>query len=219
MLWLRVAALLVLAGALAAAWHWASWMPTSPDALAAMVSPHRGAWYALPLVVLAFVLLGLVLFPVLVLITATGVAFGPVLGPVYAMAGSLASGSVGFAIGRWLGRRRVERLVGERAGHLIGMLQRNGTLAVFLARKIPAPFTLANVAIGASSIAYLDFLIGTVLGMVAAVIALAGLGSQLSRLLHDPSPEAFARAALMVVVPLSAAIVITRKLQRARARA
>ena len=46
------------------------------------------------MVMLAFIALGL--FPVLLLITATGIAFGPVLGPIYAMAGCLASGVDGF---------------------------------------------------------------------------------------------------------------------------
>jgi uncharacterized membrane protein YdjX (TVP38/TMEM64 family) len=219
MLWFRVAAFLVLVGALVAAWTWGPGLPISPDALATMVAPHRHAWYGLPIVVLSFVLLGLVLFPVLMLIAATGMAFGPVLGPIYAMAGSLASASAGFAVGRWLGRRRVERLMGERAGRIMSMLHRNGTLAVFLARKVPAPFTLANLAIGASSIGYIDFVVGTTLGMAAAVVALAGLGSQLSSLLRDPSPETFATAALLVTIPLGAAVVITRRLRRARADA
>ena len=52
---------------------------------------------------LAFVVLGLALVPVILLIAATGIAFGPLLGPVYAMAGCLASASTGFAIGRWHG--------------------------------------------------------------------------------------------------------------------
>ena len=90
------------------------------------------------MVMLAFIVLSLV--PVLLLIAATGIAFGPVLGPVYAMAGSLASASVGFAIGRWMGRRRVERLGGERIARISRTLKRNGTLAVFLVRKVPAPF-------------------------------------------------------------------------------
>jgi uncharacterized membrane protein YdjX (TVP38/TMEM64 family) len=167
-------------------------------------------------VVVAFVVLGLVLFPVLLLIAATGIAFGPVLGPAYAMVGAIASASSGFAIGRWLGRRRVQRLLGERGWRITGMLRRNGTLAVFLVRKIPAPFTLVNVVIGASSIAYRDFVVGTVLGMAAAVVALAGFGSQLGQMFRDPSLQAFARAALFIAIPLSLAVPINRKLRRAR---
>jgi uncharacterized membrane protein YdjX (TVP38/TMEM64 family) len=150
------------------------------------------------------------LFPVLVLIAATGIAFGPILGPIYAMAGSLASASAGFAIGRWLGRRRVERLAGDRLARLMSRVQRNGVLAVFLVRKVPAPFALVNIAAGASSLALRDFVLGTLLGMAAAVVALAGFGSQLTDLLRDPSPMTIARAALILAVPLSLALLINR---------
>ena len=79
------------------------------------LAPHRHAWYALPLVMLAFIALGA--GARLLLIAATGIAFGPVLGPIYAMAGCLASASIGFAIGRWMGRaaRRAARRRADRA--------------------------------------------------------------------------------------------------------
>jgi uncharacterized membrane protein YdjX (TVP38/TMEM64 family) len=212
--WLRVSILLLIAAAaIAAAWRWESSLPLTPDELAAVVAPHRGAWYALPLVVAAFVVLGLVLFPVLALIAATGLVFGPVFGPIYAMAGSLASASAGFAIGRLLGRRRVERLAGPWVERISRILKRNGTLAVFLVRKIPAPFTLVNIIVGASSISYRDFVLGTLLGMAAIVVALAGFGSQLSGMIDDPSPGTLARAALFVAVPLALALIINRALR------
>jgi len=178
------------------------------------LEPYRHAWYALPMVMLAFVVLAMV--PVVVLIAATGVVFGPILGPLYAMAGCLTSGSVGFAIGRWMGRRRIERIGGERVAKLSRAIQRNGTLAVFLVRKVPAPFTLANIVVGASSVGYRDFMIGTLLGMGAFVVALAGFGYQLTKVLHDPSPATLIGAALFVGVPLTLAWFINRTLRRAR---
>ena len=119
--------------------------------------------------------------PVILLIAATGIAFGPLLGPVYAMAGCLASASTGFAIGRWMGLQRVEQLGGERITRVTRALKRNGTLAVFLVRKIPAPFTLVNIIVGASTIRFRDFIVGTVLGMGAFVVGLAGFGYQATR--------------------------------------
>ena len=165
---------------------------------------------------LAFAVLGLALVPVVLLITATGIAFGPFLGPVYAMAGSLASASTGFAIGRWLGLRRVERLGGERIIRVTRALRRNGTLAVFLVRKVPAPFTLVNIVIGASTVSYRDFIVGTILGMAAVVVALAGVGYQFTKLLRDPSPGTLMAAALFVLVPLTLALLINRALRPTR---
>ena len=209
MLSIRIAGFLVLAAVIAALW-WRLELPATPDALAAFAAPYRHAWYALPLVIAVFVLLGLILFPVLVLIAATGIAFGPILGPLYAMTGSLASASAGFLIGRWAGRRRVERMTGKRVARLMGRVQRNGVLAVFLVRKVPAPFTLVNIAIGASSVPLRDFVLGTLLAMSAGIVALAGFGSQLGDLFRDPSPTTVARAAVILILPLSLALLINR---------
>jgi uncharacterized membrane protein YdjX (TVP38/TMEM64 family) len=91
--WLRAAALVVTAGLLLVIWQRLSVSSVDLQQLSAWLAPHRHAWYALPVVVAAFVLLGLVMVPVILLIAATGVAFGPWLGPPYAMAGCLASAS------------------------------------------------------------------------------------------------------------------------------
>jgi phospholipase D1/2 len=180
---------------------------------AAWFAPHRRAWYALPGVAVAFVTLGLAMVPVLLLITATGIAFGPWLGPLYAMGGCLASASTGFALGRWLGPDRLEHLGGDRLARLARAMARHGTLAVFLLRKIPLPFLLANVVAGAARVRYRDFVIGTTLGMIAAVVALAGFGSQATRLLDDPSPQKLAVAALALAIPLTLAWLINRALR------
>jgi phospholipase D1/2 len=210
--WLRASTVLVVTGLVIAAWKW---LPTL-DArdLSHWLEPHRHAWYALPMVMVGFIALALV--PVVLLIAATGLAFGPVLGPLYAMAGCLASASVGFAIGRSMGRRRVEQLAGKRIARISRALQRNGTLAVFLVRKVPAPFTLSNIVVGASSVSYRDFILGTILGMGAFVVALAGFGFQLMQALRDPSPATWLAAALFIAVPLSLALTINHILRRAR---
>lgn len=214
LVWLRVTAALIICGLLVVAWRWMPVMVLAPDEISAWAEPHRHAWYALPIVMLAFIALGLA--PVLLLITLTGIAFGPVLGPIYAMAGCLASASIGFGIGRWLGLDRVARLGRERVTTVTRALKRNGTLAVFFVRKVPAPFMLANIVIGASTVRYRDFLLGTVLGMGVIVIALAGFGYQFTQALRNPSPGTALTAAVFVGVPLTLAWFINRALGRAR---
>ena len=214
--WFRVAVVLIVCGLIAVLWSWLPTMEWDIDAISAWMAPHRHVWYALPLVVLAFI--GLTPVPVMLLIAATGIAFGPVLGPIYAMAGCLASGSVGFALGRWLGQRRVEALGGERVARVTRTLKRNGTLAVFFLRKIPLPFVLANIIVGASTVSYRDFVLGTALGMAGLVIGLAGFGYQLTVVLRSPSPATVAAALLIVSIPLTLAWFINRSL-RARSAA
>jgi len=202
------------------AWPWAAGDHAGDlKASLAAAAPHRAAWYALPIVVVAYIALGLAFVPVLALVAATGVAFGPWLGPVYAMTGCVASASTGFGLGRWVGRRRVEQIGGTRVRRLHQALERNGTLAVFVLRKVPAPFMLANIVVGASNVRYRDFLIGTVLGMGALVIALAGFGYRLTRIIDHPSWTEVLGAVAILAVPLTTAVLINRALRsRADAR-
>ena len=209
--WIRLTAVLIALGLITTLWKLIPTFEWDLDAISTWMAPHRHVWYALPIVMLAFI--GLALVPVVLLIAATGIAFGPVLGPIYAMAGCLASGSVGFAIGRGLGQRRVEQLGGERVARVTGTLKRNGTIAVFFLRKIPLPFTLANIVVGASTVRYRDFVLGTVLGMAGLVIGLAGFGYQLTMVLRSPSPSTVLGAALLVSIPLTLAWLINRSLR------
>ena len=208
--WVRLAGLLLICGLALAAWNWPPRTAVTIDELVAWLETHRLAWYALPAVMIAFVVLGLLMVPVIVLIAATGIAFGPLLGPLYAMAGCLASASTGFAIGRWVGLQRVTQLGGERIVRLTRALKRNGTLAVFLVRKVPAPFTLVNIVVGASTVRFRDFIVGTVLGMGAFVIGLAGFGYQATSALRNPSAGTLIGAAMFVLVPLMLAVMINR---------
>ena len=179
--------------------------------LSARLFEDRYAWWAPAFVILAFVAFSVV--PVMLLVSVTGIVFGPVLGPLYAMTGCLASASAAFAIGRWIGPRHVNGWGGERTRRLIGLLRRNGTLAVFLIRKIPLPFVLVNVMLGASAVGYREFLIGTALGMAAMVVGLAGFGYQLAETWRHPSAESVIRALLFLCIPLSLAWMINRRLR------
>ena len=179
--------------------------------LSTWLPEDRYTWWAPGLVVLAFVAFSVV--PVMLLVSLTGIAFGPVLGPLYAMTGCLASASAAFAMGRWIGPRDVNGLGGERMRRLMALLRRNGTLAVFLIRKVPMPFLLVNFMLGASAVGYREFLIGTVLGMAAMVVGLAGFGYQLVETWRHPSMESIIRALLFLSIPLSLAWLINRRLR------
>lgn len=152
--------------------------------------------------------------PVLALIAATGIAFGPWLGPPYAMVACLTSASVGFGLGRWAGATRVESIGGPRVRRLTRALERNGTLAVFFLRKVPAPFMLANVVAGASGVRYRDFVVGTILGMGAFVVALAGFGYQIRQAIREPSASVLLTAIAFLSVPFAVAWAINRRVSR-----
>ena len=77
---------------------------------------------------------------------------------------------------------------------------------------------LVNIVIGASTVRYADFILGTLLGMGAIVIALAGFGYQLTQALRNPSPATLSAAALFVGVPLTLAWFINRDAAAREAR-
>lgn len=136
----------------------------------------------------AFVVGGLVVFPILVLIAATAAALGPWLGFFTAMAGALLSALVLFSIGRVLGRERLQHLLGRRAGRIQERIVGKGILAVVVIRMIPiAPYTVVNVVAGASTLPLRDFMIGTLLGITPGILAMAVLGAQIADLARNAS--------------------------------
>ncbi len=216
--WARPIGILLGAALLAAAWEFGPLKTyADPERLAAWVEPWRNGWYAGPAVILAFVILGLLLVPLLLMVVVAGVVFGPVWGSALALAGALASGAVGFLLGRRLGKETVDRLLGHRARRISERLERNGILAVFLARKIPAPYTLANLVMGASRIRFRDFMIGTFLGLGAIVVVVAVAGHQAIVADESPSAAAWIGGALLIAIPFVAAWALNRRMRRGAA--
>jgi phospholipase D1/2 len=205
---------LVLLG-LAAAWRYTGlreWIDL--DSIAEAVEPYRTSWFALPATVLVFVVAELLMFPVLVLIFATGIVFGPWLGAFHALAGAVASSLIPFAIGRRLGRDVVMSRGGALARRVDQVLQRRGVIAVFLVRKIPAPFTLVNVVCGASSVSWRDFVLGTLLGMGTGVLLITVLGGQLFEIARHPDPGRIGMAVGLLFAPLVLALLVQRLVNR-----
>jgi phosphatidylserine/phosphatidylglycerophosphate/cardiolipin synthase-like enzyme/uncharacterized membrane protein YdjX (TVP38/TMEM64 family) len=144
---------------------------------------------AAPVIVVAiFVVGGLLVFPVLLLIAATAAALGQWVGFGSAMAGVLASASVVFGIGRLLGERPLKEVMGPRLGRIHKLIIGHGVVSVALVRMVPvAPFSIVNVAAGASGIKFSDYLIGTVLGMAPGLVAMSAFGAQIAELMTEPT--------------------------------
>lgn len=153
-----------------------------------LLSAYSQSGWGPPFAIAAFVVGGLVVFPVLVLIAATAAALGPWVGFVTASAGVLLSAFVLFVIGRALGRQRLQQLLGRRAARIQDRVVGKGILAVVVIRMIPiAPFSIVNVVAGASTLPLRDFLIGTALGMTPGNLAMAVLGAQIADVARNAS--------------------------------
>ncbi len=146
--------------------------------------------YWAPLAVLgAFLVGGLVAFPVTVLIAITAASFGSWLGFCYGLAGAMASAVLTYAIGAMMGREALQSLLGRRLTDIRNKIARQGVLAVAAIRLVPvAPFTLVNLVAGASGIGLGHYLAGTVLGLLPGLVLMSLLGGQIMRIIASPRP-------------------------------
>lgn len=159
-----------------------------PGVLAPQLDAIASKPWAPAALIAAFVLGGIVVFPVMVLIALTAITFGPFEGLAYASVGALASASVTYQIGRLGGRRWLAGLMGPRIERVRRRLARQGILSIMVLRMVPvAPFTLVNMLAGASEIRFRDYLLGTALGLAPGIVLMTALGDRLRRVWEDPS--------------------------------
>ena len=186
---LKLGAILVALLTLAAAWRWTplgDWLHLDTVTAAGEWIDERPLT---PLLVfVAYVLGGLVAVPVTLLIVATVVVFGPWWGIAYALVGSGLSALASFGVGHLLGRGRVSRLAGSRVNRISRALSNRGILTIITLRIVPvAPFSVINVIAGVSDIRFRDFAIGSFIGMLPGVLAIALLTDQVVAAIREPS--------------------------------
>jgi phospholipase D1/2 len=190
------------------------------DNVRAVLKAVRGEPWAIAVVVLVFVLAGAIVFPLNILILTTAAVFGPWLGILYGGAGTVTSGVVMFLIGSRLGREALYRMLGERWRHGLEGVRKRGLLAVVTLRMLPiAPFTLVNLAAGASGIRFVDFLVGTLIGMLPGLVLLSVMGDRIIRVLAEPSAGDIAILVLCVAALIGLAVAAQAFLSRRRGRA
>lgn len=194
---LRFAAVLLVLMLLAATWQWGPLADLSGvgnlETWGLMLREH---WIGTVAVMAVYVVGSLLMVPVVALIAATGLIYGPVSGLLVAAAGSLLGAAAGYVVGLLLSRSWVQRLAGTRLDRLNRQLARRGVLSITLIRLLPlAPFTLVNLAAGASHIRFRDFILGTGLGMAPGITALTLFTGQLGRFLKEPD---FLNLALLI---------------------
>ena len=163
------------------------------------------------LVPLTYIALGLVSFPVTLLIMATIIVYGPWWGGWYALLGTTLSAVMMFQLGRVLGKNVVSRFSGSLINRLNKRLSESGLMAVIAFRVIPvAPFSLINLVAGVSAISLRNFFLGTLLGILPGITALALVADRLYESLRQPDISTFS-VLFVVVVVFGAGLVGFRK--------
>jgi uncharacterized membrane protein YdjX (TVP38/TMEM64 family) len=208
----RLSLPLIVVAALALAWRSDALrgvletLPDRMEALAEMPAAHA-------VIIAAFVAAGFAVVPLSFLVVATAAALGPVEGAVVSWAGAVASAIAIFAVGRAVGRGSFESVLGEKGRAIANKIADGGFVAVAILRNLPvAPFSVVNLAAGASPIGWRDFVLGTVVGMMPGIAMLTLVGDRFMEALRSPSASNLALFAGSLIALVGLGILASRKL-------
>ena len=172
---LIMAGVVVLLLILIAVWRFTpvgDWL--EPAVLAEGVRGLNSTPWGIPLGIVGFVAASLAAVPVTLLILTSSLVFGTLTGASVALIASVLSALIGYGIGRFTGRGLIEHLADGRMQQVSQRLGRRGILTIITVRIVPvAPFVVLNLLAGTMHISVRDFLIGTAVGMLPGIIALA----------------------------------------------
>lgn len=142
------------------------------------ISEHVRALGMLAPVVLTFSVAVLVAigFPRLVLCVIAGMALGFWSGLLWTQLGTLLGNYAVFLLARRSGREWAQRYLSRR-GKLHSLIRQEGISGVILARQLPVPGVLINLACGLVSIRHRDFLLGTILGQLPEAVPCTLIGA------------------------------------------
>ncbi len=146
--------------------------------------------------IILFTLVPLTLFPDALLAISSGAVFGIFWGTVYTMIGASCGATLSFFIARFLGRDFVTKLIKHKAEQFEDGIERQGFFVILIMRLIPLiPFDIISYGAGLSKIKFLDFLLGTLVGIIPGVIIYVNLGDQA---LNVHSPAFYLSIALLI---------------------
>jgi uncharacterized membrane protein YdjX (TVP38/TMEM64 family) len=140
---------------------------------------------------------------------ATGAVFGTAAGTPIAVAGVLLATSLQFGTARTTAGQHLRERMLARVPRIDALLARNGFLAVFYSRIVPAiPWGAVNYAAGLARVRLRDVLLATLAGGTPKVFAYVALGGSLDDLRR---PEALVAIGLLITLGLVGLVVARRQ--------
>jgi phosphatidylserine/phosphatidylglycerophosphate/cardiolipin synthase-like enzyme/uncharacterized membrane protein YdjX (TVP38/TMEM64 family) len=165
----------------------------------------------------AYLLGGLLFFPITLLITGTTIVFDPLPGFLYCVLGTLLSACTTYAIGRLLGRPIIDRILTPRLHHFRSELRRRSFLAILGARLVPVGnFSLINLLAGALQIRFGPYFVANALGILPGILGLTLFADRLGDTLRHPRLDNVVILVVLLAAIVGALSLIRRGLRRAR---
>ncbi len=191
----RVILLIVLAAGMAGAWHWRAAL--DPAAIGNVIGRYPAI---APVVFLCLHVIASLLFvPRTLFAAAAGLVFGIAWGAIWAALGSVLGAVAGFWIARYVDPGLLDLDQSTRVRPILDRIERGGWRTVALLRLIPIiPHSLANYALGLTSMRLAPYAFGSLLGQLPVTIACVDLGAAGERV-------AFGRAGWLTPTVIGAA--------------
>jgi phospholipase D1/2 len=170
------------------------------------------AWFY---VLCAYAAGSLLMIPITVLITLTFLIFGIFQGFFLALLGSAISGALAYWLGRMMGRDLIRALSGQTMERVSRELGKEGIFSTFIIRLVPvAPYSIVNIIAGSTHIRFIDFIVGTILGLLPGMLAIAGVVDRGFAVVRDPSLTTMLTGVGLLAVIIAAFYFIRRKFNK-----
>lgn len=208
-----------IAGALAIVWKVTPLSKLRPEQIAQWLETFEKFGWAPAAFVAAYVVGGLVMFPVTLLGAASAIVFPPLKAVSVTFTGIMLSAALLYGIGaKAFGGRPSKRLapvVEKVKEHLTDQ----GVITIAALRMVPlAPFTLVNIAAGSIGVRFRDYMLGTALGIAPGMTLVVLFGRQVRAFWKDPSGSAVLLVLAVGVVWITVSLTLQRLVARHRGR-
>lgn len=134
----------------------------------------------------AYLLGGLVMFPVTVLNMTGVLLLGPWQGFQYAWLGNMGSAALNYFLIRFLGARMLGDLSEQKLISWSRRFAKNELLSMILIRNLPVSFGLVSMFAAVSRFSVRDYFLGTMLGMLPGLILVCFLAEGLRQFILAP---------------------------------
>lgn len=132
--------------------------------------------------VLVFAVGTAALVPATVFALMGAVLFGKLLGSIYNLVGATGGAVLSFLAARYLGRDFAARWVRGKLRDLDARAEQHGFILISYFRLAYVPFAPLNYAAGLTRIRFLDYLFGTILGILPGMFIITSLVDEVTNL-------------------------------------
>ncbi|HBF89554.1 MAG TPA: TVP38/TMEM64 family protein [Hyphomonas atlantica] len=189
---------------------------TDLEALQTTMESIAASPWALPALIVLFVVGAFVGIPQFALLAISIAMFGPWLGAFMGWIANMVAGATTFYAGRLAGEKTFRRYAGETANKLSGFVGRNALMTSAIVRNVPAgPALLVNMAFGVSHAKFLHYWAGMGVGIIPKIALIAFAGQSLFAAFKGNPLVAIAAAGAAIAVYIAIAAYARARMRKA----